>query len=143
MHAVEPQDEEDWRAYFELRWRVLRTPWGQVRGSERDEFEMQACHRMIRDAQGQVLAVGRIHQHDTDTAQIRYMAIAPRNEGRGLGRRMLRSLEDWARNEGYAQIELNARVSASGFYRRNGYEEIGAAPTLFGCIRHVRMRKKL
>ena len=45
IRAQSSQDE--WDAYFRLRWECLREPWGQPLGSERDELEEQA--------QGQIL----------------------------------------------------------------------------------------
>ena len=37
-----PQSAEEFAAYYELRWRVLREPWSLPRGSERDELEGSA-----------------------------------------------------------------------------------------------------
>ncbi|MEJ2362384.1 MAG: thioesterase, partial [Gammaproteobacteria bacterium] len=34
-----PQTKQEWQAYFDLRWRILRAPWQQARGSERDDLE--------------------------------------------------------------------------------------------------------
>ena len=35
---AEPRTTQEWESYFDLRWRVLREPWGQARGSERDDL---------------------------------------------------------------------------------------------------------
>jgi len=52
-------------------------------------------------------------------------------------------LEERARELGLVEISLNARSGAVGFYRRRAYAEAGPGPTLFGCISHTRMHKRL
>ena len=41
---VAPISGADWIKYFDLRWRVLRAPWDQPRGSERDDREDTSIH---------------------------------------------------------------------------------------------------
>jgi GNAT superfamily N-acetyltransferase len=140
----EPTSEADWEKIFDLRWRVLRAPWGQPRGSERDERENESIHLMIRDDASQVpLAIGRLHSLSSVEAQIRYMAVEPTATGRGFGSRILRGLEDRARARGVRRIVLNARKNVTEFYRKNGYHVVGPAETLFGVIEHVRMEKEI
>ena len=72
-----PQSEAQWQAYYNLRYQVLRAPWGQAPGSERDELEAGSFHQMVTSADGEVLAVGRLHRLDDGRAQVRYMAVSP------------------------------------------------------------------
>ena len=51
-----PQSSEDWQAYYQLRWQVLRAPWGEPRGSEQDDMEQDSEHRFIKNKEGEVLA---------------------------------------------------------------------------------------
>ena len=39
-----PQTDAEFEAYFELRWRILRKPWGEARGTEVDELEDTTTH---------------------------------------------------------------------------------------------------
>ena len=55
--VVAPQTEEEWEHYYEIRWQVLRAPLQQPRGSEKDEYEQHAWHRMVKDEQGNVVGV--------------------------------------------------------------------------------------
>src|SRR3977135_3164657 len=80
-----PATPADWDIYYELRWRVLRQPWGQPRGSERDDLEDSAFHLMLRDPAGTLLAIGRLHLNSPQEAQIRYVAVDRAFEGHGLG----------------------------------------------------------
>jgi predicted GNAT family N-acyltransferase len=138
-----PQSDADWDKYYDLRWRVLRAPWNQPRGSEKDYLETKSQHLMIAGRNAEVLAVGRLHFNSPDEAQVRYMAVAPEAQGRGLGGAILAELERLADAGGATSIVLNARENARGFYKRHGFVVIGPAPTLFDAVPHSRMRKEL
>ena len=140
---VIPTTDADLERYFDLRWRVLREPWAQPRGSERDDREDESIHLMFRAANGDALAAGRLHLNTPTEAQVRFMAVDPRAQGCGLGSRLLRSLEDRAREAGAKRIVLNARESAQRFYEQHGYHIEGPADRLFGGVDHWRMSKNL
>ena len=129
--------------YFDLRWRVLREPWDQPRGSERDDLDATAFHLVMRTPEGKPVAIGRLHLNSPEEAQVRFMAVDPLWRNRGLGGRILRGLEEEARARRVARIVLNAREDASEFYLANGYQLEGPGETLFDKVRHVRMRKNL
>ena len=90
---TEPKSEADWKSYFDLRWRVLRAPWNQPRGSERDDQEDESIHLMVCDRDHRALAVGRLHFRSPAEAQVRYMAVDEAFAGRGLGGKVLEELE--------------------------------------------------
>jgi len=137
-----PGTPEELEAYYDLRWRLLRAPWGQPRGSERDALEAEALHVTARE-DGRLVGIGRLHRIDAATAQIRYMATLDAHRGRGVGTAVIARLEQLAREQGAHRIVLNARQSAVPFYAKLGYSVTGEAPTLFGAIEHVRMEKSL
>jgi thioesterase domain-containing protein len=139
---ITPATEAQWQAYYQLRYQVLRAPWQQPPGSERDDLETQAHHRMLVNAAGDVLAVGRLHLVDATTAQVRYMAVAEAARGQGLGAVMLLALEQQAVVIGAQRIVLNARDSAVVFYQKSGYQLGVAQAPLFG-IPHWQMHKAL
>jgi len=140
---ITPQSTVQLERYYDLRWRVLRAPWEQPRGSEKDELESEAQHSMIVDAHGQALAVGRVHFNSPTEAQVRFMAVEPTAQGRGLGSVILSDLEARARAAGATRIVLNARENVRLFYEKHGFTVTGPAPTLFGEVKHVRMSKEL
>jgi len=128
--------------YYDLRWRVLREPWSQERGRERDEHERDAIHLGAWLGE-RLVGVGRVHFVASDTAQIRYMAVEPEMQGRGIGGRILEELELRARQRGAKRIVLNARDRAVAFYRRHGYSVTHSSETLFNAIPHWEMLKTL
>lgn len=137
-----PQNDIEWQQYFQLRYQVLRAPWQQPAGSERDELEDDAFHLMLLTPQGELAAVGRLHRLQDNCAQVRYMAVAEQFRGLGAGARVLAALEQKAVEWGCLAVRLNARDTASGFYTNAGYQQTGSAPALFG-IAHWQMQKQL
>ena len=136
-----PQSAEEFAAYYELRWRVLREPWSLPRGSERDELEGSAYHLAIFSS-GTPMAVGRLHQMDSRKGQIRCMAVDEAYQRRGLGSDILRGLENEARLQDLDQIFLNGRGNAVLFYEKHGYEVVSTGPKFWG-IKHFGMLKQL
>lgn len=143
LQISKPETPEQWGEYFDLRWRVLRAPWDQPRGSEKDEFDEIADHVTVRDQEGRLLGVGRLHLNNEKEAQIRYMATEEDCRGLGVGRVIIRKLEELARARGVERIVLNARDNVLGFYQRFGYAVTGPGPTLFGKVKHSKMEKRL
>jgi GNAT superfamily N-acetyltransferase len=142
VEILRPQTAEDFEKYYDLRWRILRKPWNQPRGSEKDEFDEKAFHIMAL-ADGQIVGVGRIHFNSEEEAQIRYMAVETAYQGKGIGSLILKELEEQALREGARYIVLNGRENAVEFYRRNDYRIVERGHTLFGSVEHRKMRKDL
>ncbi|WKE65586.1 bifunctional GNAT family N-acetyltransferase/hotdog fold thioesterase [Gallaecimonas kandeliae] len=142
MQLCSPLTPKDFADYFALRWQVLRAPWQQPPGSEQDELEAKSWHLMVRDGE-QILAAGRLHQSAPGVGQIRYMAVAPGQQGKGLGARILAGLEALADSLGLDSVELNAREGALAFYQKAGYQLLGPAHTLYGVIPHFKMAKAM
>ena len=138
-----PNTAAEFVQYYQLRWQILRKPWQQMLGSEQDEHERQAIHRMIIDESNKVLAVGRLEKLNAQQGQIRYMAVDEQMQGQGLGQQIICELESHASKLGITEICLNAREQAIGFYQKLGYQNLGYAHTLFDDVKHYRMHKKL
>jgi GNAT superfamily N-acetyltransferase len=136
-----PVSDQEWERYFDLRWRVLRAPWSQPRGSERDDLEGSSFHAALWDDEGRPAAVGRLQMNTPFEAQVRFMAVDPAWARRGLGSRILAALEAQASELGASEVILNARAEAQPFYARHGYRRTGPAATLFGSIPHDAMAK--
>ena len=144
MKIIEPQSPKEFSSYYTLRYEVLRKPWGQPFGSEKDEGEGTSLHRMIIDEKtGDALAVGRLQFNSADVAQIRYMAVTNKFQGQGLGSQIISALEEIAREEGTRLLILQARGNALQFYINHGYEIIEKTHLLFGEIQHWLMQKEL
>ena len=142
--VIEPQTLEEFKQYYSLRYEILRKPWGQPKGSERDNDDEISHHRMISDGiTGDTIAVGRLQFNTKEEAQIRYMAVADNYQGQGLGSKIVTALEDIALDKGASRIILQARSNAVQFYQSNGYEIVEKTHLLFDEIQHWLMKKEL
>ena len=64
---------------------------------------------------------------DVPTAEVKRMWVSPGARGSGLGRRLLRALEDLARELGHRRVVLDTHLAldeAVGLYDRAGYERV-------------------
>lgn len=126
--------------YYKLRWQLLRAPWNQPKGSEKDELEENAIHRIaIKDEK--IIALARLHQVDESTAQIRYMAVLEKYINNGVGTTVLKSLEKYAIENNINNIILHSRECAVSFYKKNNYQLIKKSHLLYKTIQHYEMHK--
>lgn len=143
MHVVsEPQTSEDFEAYYKLRYNILRKPWGQPEGSEKDSDEEYAVHAFIKDG-NQVLAVCRLQLISAEVAQIRFMGVDTEQQGKGLGKLIIDYMERKAKQLGAKEIILQARENAVPFYKNCGYQIIKKSHLLWNKIQHFLMKKEL
>ena len=142
MEIKAPLTDADWKAYYALRFKVLREPWYQPMGSEVLADEDQAIH-VIAVAGEEVLGVARMHESAVQQGQVRCVAIATAAQGKGIGKAIMAYLEDQAKAKGWTEIVLEARENAVPFYQAIGYSIVAESYLLFGEIQHYRMKKAL
>jgi predicted GNAT family N-acyltransferase len=109
---------------------------------EQDAADAGAVHVLSRDADGRVVATGRLLLRDDGTATIGRMAADASVRGRGHGAAVLAELHRQAVLRGVPEIELHAQVTARGFYERAGYRAVGGEYEEAG-IAHITMRRRL
>ena len=142
MEIKAPQTESEWKAYYALRFCVLREPWNQPLGSEVLTDENQAIHAIAVE-NGVILGVARLHESGDNQGQVRCVAIATEAQGKGIGKAMMAYLEAQAMEKGWTEIVLEARENAVPFYEAIGYMVEAESYLLFGEIQHYRMKKAL
>lgn len=138
-----PQNDTEWEAYFELRYNILRAPWGQAKGSEQTTDEAQHQHFAYFDDANQIIGVGRLDQTAPHVGQVRFMAVETNQQGNGIGKAIMDEIEAVCKTKGYLQIILNAREVALQFYQKLGYQMVEPSHLLFGEIQHYLMQKTL
>jgi N-acetylglutamate synthase-like GNAT family acetyltransferase len=74
--------------------------------------------------------------------RLRQMAVPNNLQGKGIGRALMIFAENIARDMGYEILMMHARVTATGFYEKMGYE-IKDGQFIEITIPHVIMEKKL
>lgn len=142
LEIKSPTTDSDWKAYYALRFNVLREPWNQPLGSEVLADEDQAIHAIaVKD--GVVLGVARMHESAEKQGQVRCVATATAAQGKGIGKAIMAYLEKKAIEKGWTEIVLEARENAVPFYEAIGYTIVAESYLLFGEIQHYRMQKRL
>ena len=112
---------------------------------EWDEADNVALHAVAYNRLGQPLATGRLLQGnpaEPGVARIGRMAVERVVRGTRLGRDILETLADVARQRGDREVRLHAQCSAQGFYGRLGFSAVGA-PFEEAGIAHIEMARPL
>lgn len=76
------------------------------------------------------------------TAKVERVAVAADRRGSGWGRRIMHTVEAYARDDGFGEVALHAQTHVREFYERLGYEAHGEEFEEAG-IPHVAMARSL
>ncbi|MDI1253250.1 GNAT family N-acetyltransferase [Thermomonas sp.] len=88
---------------------------------EHDALDPLCIHVIARLLDGTPIGTGRL----TPERHIGRMAVRAPWRGRGVGDALLLALVEQARLRGWADVHLNAQVSAMSFYERHGFQPEG------------------
>ncbi len=138
-----PKIAEEWDKYYQLRWEVLRKPWNQALGSEKDTSEDTSIHFMAIDETNEILGVCRLQKNSEAEGQIRFMAVSEKAQGKGIGKLLINAAENKAKELGINTIILQARENAVPFYKACNYKIKEKTFLLFNSIQHFLMTKEL
>lgn len=103
-------------------------------------------HAVVLYVDGQPAACGAIKTYDPASAEVKRMFTLPKFRGRQLGAKVLKELEDWAADLGYARCILETGLrqpEAIRLYEREGYERIANYPPYEGIENSVCFQKLL
>ncbi len=137
-----PITEAEWEAYYDLRFRVLREPLNQPRGSEKNEGDQTGIHFALFD-NNNILAIARLDLTEDDVAQVRFVAVEFNLQNQGYGKKIMLATEAKSKELGISRIILHARDYAVDFYLNLGYRLIEPSYKLFDVLQHFLMDKKV
>ncbi|MDT0595447.1 bifunctional GNAT family N-acetyltransferase/hotdog fold thioesterase [Glaciecola petra] len=138
-----PKTEKELAAYYHFRWLCLREPWGYPEGSEKDEYESVSEHRIIIGSDNKIIGCGRVHLNTSEEAQIRHIAVDNTYRRKGVGKIIIDTLEDVAREMGAERAVSNARESSIPFFSACGFMIQEDAPTELGSLKRKMVVKYL
>lgn len=139
-----PKTKEDFTAYYNLRYKVLREPWGQSRGTEKDDYEPISEHLMaIDDQTGKVYGVVKLFEKEPGIAQFSHMAVLKDKQGTGIGKMLIEAVEALARQKGYTKIGAMSRLTTTHYFDRFGYLIKGIPSAYFSTFQMAWMEKSL
>lgn len=124
-----------------LRMEILRKPLGLSFSPEELDGESTDILLGAFD-EDRLLACCMLTRQDAHTCRLRQMAVVNSLQGRGLGASLLYFAENVARDRGFRQLVMHARMSAVGFYEKQGYQPSGQTFEEV-TIPHLLMQKPL
>lgn len=139
-----PKTKEEFKEYYAVRYQVLREPYGQPKGTEKDDFEPISDHFMaVDDHTGAVVGVAKLFEKAPGVANVSHLAVAKNYLRQGIGRKLIGAVEETARQKGYRTIGTMSRLTSTAFFEKFGYRVAGLPAIHFGTIHLVWMEKKL
>lgn len=109
-----------------FRDEVLRRPLGLSLSVHDLLGEKEQTHIAAVAANGTIVGTVLLKPVAGLVIKLRQMAVAPDLRRRGIGAELVRYAEAAAVVRGFQIMEMHARVSAEGFYKKLGYRSIGA-----------------
>ncbi len=142
MHIQTADTSQKRQRCYALRHKVFVEEQGVPVALEIDEHdETNAHHIMVLDGDS-VIGTARLCQFG-DVAKIQRVAVAKSARGQGLGRQLVKSLIETARQRAVGKfIALDAQTHATRFYQSMGFEITGE-PFDDAGIEHIHMRQPL
>lgn len=124
---------------YELFFAEHNLPWDVV---------FNQCHANDFHAaisiENRLVAYGQLVPQSDRIYQICQMVVEPSYQRQNLGRKILSTLIEIAKQEGAIALTLNARLTAVGFYQKLGFETSGTPfPSTTTGVPHITMNRKL
>ncbi|MBI5298261.1 MAG: GNAT family N-acetyltransferase [Chloroflexi bacterium] len=138
-----PTTRDDFKAYYALRYKVLREPWGHPKGTEKDDYEPISEHFMAVNEKGEVVGVAKLYEKSAGVGHISHLAVSGEHHHQGIGHLLVRTVEARAKERGFHSIGSMARVTATKFFEKYGYRVTGIPSLHFGTTHLVWMEKEL
>lgn len=144
MYTIKtPKTRDDFKAYYTLRYKVLREPWGHPKGTEKDDFEPISEHFMAINEKGEAAGAVKLYEKSEGVGYISHLVVASEHQHKGVGHLLLQTVEQRARKRGFKVIGTMARVTATAYFERSGFHIVGIPTPHLGTTHLVWMEKAL
>src|SRR5215207_2074426 len=138
-----PTTHDDFKAYYALRYRVLREPWGHPKGTEKDDYEPISEHFMAVNEKGEVVGAVKLYEKTGSVGHISHLAVAPEHQHRGVGHLLLETVEQRARARGFCSLATMAHLTTTIYFEKYGFQIVGIPTPHLATTHLVRMEKAL
>jgi GNAT superfamily N-acetyltransferase len=144
IQIVSPKTREDFKTYYDIRYKVLREPWAQPKGTEKDDFEPISQHFMaVDEATGKIVGVIKLMEKEPGVGWFSHMAVVPSLQRKGIGKLLLKHVEEEAKRQGQKTLGCLSRLNTTAYFEKAGYMINGMPSHYFGTTQVVWMEKKL
>jgi N-acetylglutamate synthase-like GNAT family acetyltransferase len=138
-----PTTHDDFKAYYALRYKVLREPWGHPKGTEKDDYEPISEHFMAVNEKEEIVGVVKLYKTNDCMGYISHLAVAPEYQHKGIGHLLLTAVEQRARENGFCALTTMARATATIYFEKFGFHIVGMPVPHLGTTHLVSMEKEL
>ena len=144
IKIVSPKTREDFKSYYDLRYRELREPWGLQKGTEKDDFEPISQHFMaVDESNGRVVGAIKLMEKEPGVGWFSHMVVTTNYQKKGVGRQLLACVEENAKTDGYSILGCMSRLNTTEYFKKAGYEINGLPANYIGTTQVVWMEKKM
>jgi N-acetylglutamate synthase-like GNAT family acetyltransferase len=144
IKITSPKTREEFKAYYDLRYKVLREPWGLPKGTEKDDYEPISEHFMAVDEKtGELMGVVKLFEKEPGIGWFSHLAVATSQQRKGIGKQLLGLVESRARERGFKALGCLARLNTTAFFEKEGYRVSGLPVHYLGTTQVVWMEKAL
>ena len=115
----------------EVREYVRRSLAADLSDIPANYLDPPGSHFWVAERSGEILGTVGVQKTDATEAELRRMSVAAGNRRRGIGRRLLETVEDFCRREGYSRVALSTVIHlepAVKMYLDSGYRPVRQAP---------------
>jgi GNAT superfamily N-acetyltransferase len=115
------------RAAMEQADAFLPGPWDADLEDVGRSYLVAGGEFLVGEVDGRVVAMGALRRIDERTAELKRMRVAPAQQRKGVGTRLLEALEGAAHQLRFEALELDTlvrQVAARAFYTKHGYVEM-------------------
>src|SRR6266498_5656420 len=120
-----PTTHDDFKAYYALRYKVLSEPWGDPKGTEKDDYEPISEHFMAINEKDEVVGVVKLYERDEKVGHVTHLAVAPEYQHKGIGHLLLEAVEQSARARGLRTLGTMTRATATVYFEKYGFHVAG------------------
>ncbi|KAF0112038.1 MAG: putative acetyltransferase [Chloroflexi bacterium] len=141
---VSPKTRDEFKSYYELRYKVLRETWGLQKGTEKDDYEPISRHFMaVEESTREIIGVVKLFEKEPGVGWFSHMAVTPGHQHKGIGKLLLNFVEEEAKREGYKTLGCMARLNTTAFFEKAGYKINGLPSHYIGTTQVVWMEKTI
>lgn len=143
MHATRITNDEDLRKAFTIRKEVFVKEQGVPPDDEFDQFDTLdgICEHILVFYNDQAVGTGRVRFLE-DVSKLERICILEPYRNFGLGKVIIKALEEIVEERGAIQVKLHGQTHAEGFYTKLGYRT-SSKPFMEDGIPHVLMVKEI
>ncbi|MGG0655265.1 GNAT family N-acetyltransferase [Rummeliibacillus pycnus] len=142
MNVFEITTQEDLQREFDIRMKVFVEEQKVPQEEEIDSYDHlggECYHFLVTTDDDKAIGTGRIRLVE-GVGKIQRVAVLEEYRSHGIGRIIIKALEDKAKELGAPKVKLDGQLQAQGFYEKIGYE-VKSGIFLDAGIEHVLMVK--